>query len=375
VRNDGRPVVLITGSEGLIGDALVRDLGADHHVIGFDIARKHKDPEELDFIDCDLTRDESVHSALQQMRARGGSRLASVIHLAAYYDFSGQPSSLYRDLTIEGTRRLLRGLRSFEVEQFVFSSTHILMKPSETGEPVTEESPVDATWEYPKSKLETERLIQREHGPIPAVILRIAGVYDEDCHTVPIAQQIYRITVQDFESYFFPGDPESGQAYVHLSDLVGCIRRVVARRKALGPYEVFLVAEPEKMSYEALQDAIGELVHGREWPTIRVPKAVAKAGAWAQEKIQGEDETFIKPWMIDRADDDYPISIEHSRERLGWNPTRRLSETLPAMVRRMKENPEHWLKINGIDKSPDELRNALRGNSATADHNLANKHL
>jgi nucleoside-diphosphate-sugar epimerase len=359
--NTDRPVVLITGSEGLIGDALVRNLAVDHHVAGFDVARRHKDPQELDFIDCDLTRDDSVHSALEQLRAKNGSKLASVIHLAAYYDFSGKPSPLYRDLTIEGTRRLLQALRSFEVEQFVFSSTHIMMKPSESGEPVTEKSPVEPTWEYPKSKFETERLIQREHGTVPAVILRIAGVYDEDCHTVPIAQQVYRIAVRDFESYFFPGDPESGQAYVHLSDLVDCIRRVVDRRKALGRYEVFLVAEPDKMSYAELQDEIGELIHGREWPTIRLPKAVAKAGAWAQEKIQGEEDTFIKPWMIDRADDDYPVSIEHSREKLGWNPARRLRDTLPAIVQRMKENPERWLKVNGIDRPPDELTSALRG--------------
>jgi nucleoside-diphosphate-sugar epimerase len=361
--NTGRPIVLITGSEGLIGDALVQDFGRDHHVVGFDIARRHKDPEELDFIDCDLTRDESVLAALEQLRAREGSRLASVIHLAAYYDFSGRPSRLYRDLTIDGTRRLLRGLQSFEVEQFVFSSTHILMKPSESGEPVTEESPVEPTWAYPKSKLATERLIQREHGAIAAAILRIAGVYDEDCHTVPIAQQIYRIAVRDFESYFFPGDPDSGQAYVHLRDLVDCIRRVVERRKTLGRYDVFLVAEPDKMSYAELQDVLGELIHGREWPTIRVPKVVAKAGAWAQEKIQGEDDTFIKPWMIDRADDDYPVSIEHAREELGWEPRQRLRETLPAMVERLKDNPERWLEINGIDEAPDDLRAALGRNS------------
>jgi hypothetical protein len=89
---------------------------------------------------------------------------------------------------------------------------------------------------------------------------------------------------------------------------------------------------------------------------------VAKAGAWAQEKIEGEDETFIKPWMIDRADDDYPVSIEHSREKLGWNPVHRLRDTLPAMVERLKESPERWLKVNGIDKPPDELTRALREN-------------
>ena len=341
-------IVLVTGSEGLIGDAVVQALSKEYRVAGFDIARPHKDPAILDFINCDFTSDESVRNALEELRRREGNRLASVVHLAAYYDFSGEPSPLYRDLTIEGTRRLLRGLQSFEVEQFIFSSTHILMKPSESGEPVTETSPVEPLWAYPKSKFETEQLIQREHGRIPAVILRISGVYNEDGHTVPIAQQIDRIARKDLESYFFPGDPDSGQAFVHLDDLVDLIRRTIERRKQLDSYEVFLVAEPDKMTYDELQDCIGLLLHGTEdWPTIRIPKAVAKAGAWVKEKI--DDDSFIRPWMIDLADDDYPVSIERARTKLGWNPEHRLRDTIPAMIERMKQDPVRWRKINGLE--------------------------
>ena len=341
-------VVLVTGSEGLIGDALVRALSRQYRVAGFDIARPHKDPVELDFLNCDFTKDESVRNALEELRRREGNRLASVIHLAAYYDFSGEPSPLYRELTIEGTRRLLQGLQSFEVEQFIFSSTHILMKPSESGEPVTETSPVDPSWAYPKSKLETERLIQRERGQIPAVILRISGVYNEDGHTVPIAQQIDRIARKEMESYFFPGDPDSGQAFVHLEDLVELIRLTIERRKQLDPYEVFLVAEPDKMTYDELQDDIGQLIHGiDDWPTIRIPKVVAKAGAWVLEKVQ--EDPFIRPWMIDLADDDYPVSIDRARTKLGWEPKHTLRDTLPAMVERMKQDPDAWRKLNGLE--------------------------
>lgn len=348
MREHKGPAILITGSEGLIGDALTHELSRTHHVYGFDIARPHKDPEELDFIDCDLTDDRSVAGAFEELRRRAGDHLASVIHLAAYYDFSGKPSPLYRDLTVEGTRRILRNLRDFRVEQFVFSSTHILMKPSEEGEPITEHSPVDPQWAYPRSKLLTERAIAEERGGIPSVILRISGVYDEMGHTVPIAQQIERIAEKDLESYFFPGDPDSGQAFVHLDDLIQLLRLVVEKRHELPPWDVFLVAEPEKLSYSDLQDRIGELVHGREWPTIRIPKAVAKAGAWVKGKLQADEDTFIKPWMIDLADDDYPVSIDHARQRLGWEPKHRLRETLPVIVANRKKDPQHWREVNGL---------------------------
>jgi nucleoside-diphosphate-sugar epimerase len=354
MRSDKKPVILITGSEGLIGDALVRALSRDYHTVGFDVTRPQKDPEELDFINCDLTKDASVAGALDELERRSGLHIVSVVHLAAYYDFSGAESPLYRELTIEGTRRLLRGLQRFEVEQFVFSSTHILMKPSKEGEPITETSPVDPTWAYPKSKLKTEQLIQQERGKIPAVILRIAGVYNEDGHTVPIAQQIDRIVQKDLESYVFPGDPDSGQAYIHLDDLVDMIRRVIERRKALGEYDVFLAAEPEKLEYDELQDIIGQQVHGHEWPTIRIPKALAKAGAWITSKI--DDDSFIQPWMIDRADDDYPVSIEHAREKLGWTPRHRLRDTLPVIIERMKRDPEKWRRLNGLTDAKSEDR-------------------
>jgi hypothetical protein len=42
--------------------------------------------------------------------------------------------------------------------------------------------------------------------------------------------------------------------------------------------------------------------------TPQIPKSPAKAGAWLQDQIPGE-EPFIKPWMIDLADDHYALDI------------------------------------------------------------------
>ena len=176
-----RQVILITGSAGYLGTALVQALASDYQVVGFDRKPpKEHQPTRSDFIECDLTKEESVRNALSTFRGRHGDQVTSCVHLAAHYDFSGEPSPLYRTLTIEGTRRLLRELQAFTVEQFVFASTHIVMKPAEEGEVITESSPVDPAWDYPKSKLEAEQVIRNERGRIPAVILRLAGVYDAD---------------------------------------------------------------------------------------------------------------------------------------------------------------------------------------------------
>jgi nucleoside-diphosphate-sugar epimerase len=343
--------VLITGSTGLIGSRLCARLKHDYTVVGMDLNSPEDGELPADHVETDLTDDASVKRALEHVRTRHGKRLASVIHLAAHYDFSGEPSPLYEKLTVEGTARLLRELRiqGFEVEQIVFSSSLLVMQPDEEGKPLTEQSATEGEWAYPQSKLDAEEVLREERGETPVVILRIAGVYDEQCHSLPVSQQIARIYEKQLESFVFPGDASRGQALVHLDDLTDCFEKVVQRRSELDDEELFLIAEPDVMSYEELQDQIGELVHGHEWPTLRVPKALAKAGAYVQGKFSSDDSApFIKPWMIDLADDHYPVSIERARSRLNWEPEHRLRQTLPTMIEFLKRDPEAFYRINKL---------------------------
>lgn len=348
--------ILITGSEGLIGRALAHACADAATIIGLDVEESPDSTGARHFVACDLTQSEAVERALAEVRELHGTRLDSVIHLAGHHDSSGEPSPLYRDLTVEGTRRLIRGLQAFDVGQFQFSSTHDVMKSSEDGEAVTEASDLDPGWEYPKSKVAAEKVLLNEHGKIPVVILRIAGVYDEECHAVPLAQQMDRIYTRRFGSHLFPGNPSHGQAYVHLDDLVELMLLTIARRGDLRDFEIFLAAEPGAESYDELQDRFGALIHGKEWPTIGIPKVVAKAGAWVEEKLAPSEEgrPFLKPWMIDFADDHYPIDITHAREDLGWEPVNRLRDTLPSMVRTLKQDPRRWYEVNGIP-APENL--------------------
>lgn len=346
--NVKHPVVLITGCSGLIGSRVAKELAPDHHIVGLDV--RPPDPGvPLEFVECDLT-DETRGMAAIRGVGRRYPVVASVLHLAAYYDFSGEPSPLYQKLTIDGTGRLLRGLRAFDrVEQFAFSSSLLVMKPTEPGELLDETSVVRAEWDYPESKLEAEKVVVEARGDIPAVILRIAGVYDEQGHSPPITQQIWRIREKKLESFVFPGRSDHGQSFVHLDDLASCLRKVVEKRASLEDHEVFLIGEPDVMSYEEMQEQIGEHLHGAEWPSIRIPKSVAKAGAWIKEKLPvGEDEQFIKPWMVDLADAHYAVSIDRARERLGWVPGHRLRTSLADMLRELGRDPEAWYRENDL---------------------------
>lgn len=349
-----KPLLVVTGSSGLIGARVLQRMCRDYRCVGLDIKPPDEPQPGVDFIGCDLTEDDSAQTALAELADTHGRQIASVVHLAAYYDFSGEPSPLYDQLTVQGTRRLLEGLRQFQVEQFIFSSSLLVMQPVPKGHTLDELSDTQAEWAYPQSKLAAEQVLQQQRGDIPVVVLRLAGVYDEDCHSLPIGQQMARIYERKLESYFFPGNKDHGQSFVHLADLAECIWLTVERRGELAGYEMFLIGEDDAMSYDELQEQIGTGLHGHEWPAVRIPKAVAKAGAWAQNKLADEDEQFIKPWMIDLADQNYPVCNARARTRLGWSPRHTLRGTIDTMVGRLRDDPRRWYEINKLPL-PEEL--------------------
>jgi nucleoside-diphosphate-sugar epimerase len=347
-------LVLVTGSGGRIGSAVMRRFaGRFGEVVGFDREASESMPPGCTYMPVEITSDESVSKGLRVLREHHGSNIASVIHLAAYYDFFGEPSEKYDEITVKGTARLINGLRehNFKVQQFIFSSTMLIHRPAEPGQFINEDWPIEPTWAYPESKVRTEKLIHDERGAIPAVLLRISGVYDDLCHSIPLAHQMQRINERQLTSRIYSGSTSHGQSFLHMDDLVDAIDLVVERRAQLPPESPILIGEPETLSYDELQHTFARLIHGEELETLEVPGVfapLAKAGAWVMEKLPGADQ-FIKPWMIDRANDHYAIDITRARTLLGWEPKRSLRETIPKMVAALKADPLDFYQKNGLE--------------------------
>lgn len=312
---------------------------------------------EFPVFKVDFTSDDSVELAFRKFRDAFGPQIASVIHCVAYFDFTGEENPLYHAVNVEGTRRLLRTLQEFEVEQFVYSSTMLVHAPCRPGERIDERSPIDPRWVYPKSKAAAEDVIRAEHGPIPYVLLRLAGVYDDHAMVPTMAQQIARIYERNFQSRFYAGSTLVGQAMLHRADMLDAFRRTVDRRGALPREAEILIGERDAVGYEALQDEFGRLLHGEDnWPTLRVPKTIAAAGAWAQAALEpvipdivdGGEAPFIKPFMVDMADDHYALDIRRARELLEWEPRHRFKDELPRLITALQEDPAGWYRTNGI---------------------------
>jgi nucleoside-diphosphate-sugar epimerase/uncharacterized membrane protein len=342
-------IILITGAAGRIGSAVMQRLRKRFdNVVGFD-RKAPTPPPDCVYIPVDIASDDSVREGLRVLRAHHGSHIASVIHLAAYYDFLGKPSPQYEEITVKGTGRLLHGLREgFEVEQFIFASTMLVHAPGEPGVFITEDSPIGPTWAYPASKVRTEALIRAERGDISAVLLRFAGVYDDVCHSPPLANQMQRIYEGQLAGHLYSGETSHGQTFVHLDDVVDAIEHAIERREQLPPESVFLVGEPETLSYDELQHTFQRLIRDESWETHDVPGPIAKVGVWFQDHIPGQD-SFIKPWMIDRANDHYALDITRAQDLLDWTPQHSLRNTLPKMVAALKAEPLGWYREHGLE--------------------------
>lgn len=344
-------IVLLTGATGFIGSTLVERLSRHYTVIALDRPGPPDPPTPAISVDFDLSSDEAVSSALNEVKQRFGSRIASVIHLAAYYDISGEPNPLYEKITVQGTQRLIEGLQSFEVEQFVFASTMLVHKPQDhLGPTIDENSPIDPSWAYPKSKVRTEAVLHEKRGEIPVVYLRIAGVYDDEGHSPFVAEQIARIYEQRAIAHFYPGMLCAGQSFIHVEDLVNAVALLLERRAELPADFPLLVGEPDVLGYDEVQNIIGESLHGEEWKTLRIPKPLAKAGAWVQSNLLG-DEDFIQPWMVEQANAHYVLDVSRARDLLGWRPKHSLRKTLPKIVGALQRDPLKWYEDNGLNSS------------------------
>ncbi len=367
--NEPADALIITGASGRLGAALALHLRDRYRyrVVAFDRAGPPLPPEGVEAIDLDLSTDEGVRAAFVAFRARHGDRVASVLHFAAYYDFTGDDDPRYEKVNVDGSARLIRGLRQsgLRASQFVYASSMVVHAPGEPGRPIAEASPIGPTIPYARSKLRAEEALKANRGETPLVLLRLANVYDDEVHHPVLAQQFVRAAERKPGSTVYPGDPTRGQSYLHLDDLLDAVDRVVDRRMDLPDVLTLLLGEPGVTSYGAIQDALGRELHGSALGTLRVPKALAKLGVRARRLWPFGPEPFVRPWMVDRAGDHYELDVSEARDRLGWSPSRSLLDSLPAMARPLRDDPAAWYRSNDL-KPPRPAQPPKAANPKTA---------
>ena len=254
--------VLVTGATGFTGGWLARHLVAE----GDDVRALIRPSANgrtsglrnlgVELVSGDLGDSEALRGACDGVTV--------VYHIAASYRTAGQPASMYREVNVQGTGRLLEAARVAGVARVVHCSTggvhgHI-EKP-----PATEEAPLAPGDVYQASKLEGEQLARAygNAGKLDVVVVRPIGIYGPgDTRLLKLFRGLSR---QRFPML------GSGSVYYHLTfveDLVRGFRLCATVPAAAG--RTYVLAGPRYTTLTELialvSEELGVSPPRRSWP-------------------------------------------------------------------------------------------------------------
>lgn len=242
--------VLVTGGAGYVGSHFAARLADDgrNYIVLDDLSRGC-----TEFVDAEhLVRGDIGNESLVSEVCREFC-VETVVHFAAYAyvgESVDEPERYYEN-NVAKTVALLHGLRRTGVRQFVFSSSCATYGVTESGLPLSEDSPQVPINPYGRTKLMVEQILgdyERAYG-FRSVILRYfnaAGAserhplyeqHDPETHLIPLAidSALGARTLAIFGNDYATPDGTCVRDYVHVDDLADAHVRALDRLRNGGP--------------------------------------------------------------------------------------------------------------------------------------------
>lgn len=257
--------VLVTGSTGFLGSAVVRDftdagwpvlgLSRSESLLSVDLSESGLDVTELEL-----------------------PKLDSLVHTAGLaHQFGNVPVELFTDVNVGGTKKALEIARHFDAQHFVLvSSVSVYGTGSVNGEPVDESVQCNPIGPYAESKYQSELLAQKFCGDfgMGLTILRPATIIGkgDKGNVARLASQIAA------GRFLWVGSGANRKSLVCNSDVAMVCRRVVenalrAQRPSVAN-KTFNVTSPA-LTMNRVVSVLAESI-GRSVPRLRVPDAGAR---------------------------------------------------------------------------------------------------
>lgn len=343
-----KPWVIVTGATGFLGRQLVLQLGKEYgvyalgrrspHEVGFELR------DDVRWFQVDLGDRQRLREAFYTIQGRGGADL--LIHMAAYYDFTGQDDPEYQRTNVEGTRNLLEAALPLELRRFVFVSSLAACRFPRAGSRVTEDTAPDAPVPYARSKRAGEEMLRQFADRIPGCIVRPAAIFSDWCEYEPLYHFLDAWCSARWNGRLLGGRGASAVPYLHVDDLLSFFLRVVERHASLEPSEVLIASPDGSTSHRELFAEATRCFFGAGRRPILVPAPVAAAGIRAREwwgRRRGSM-PFERSWMSGYIDRRLEVDAARTRARLDWapNPGRDVIRRLPRMIGNMREHADEW---------------------------------
>jgi nucleoside-diphosphate-sugar epimerase len=314
--------VLVTGANGFVGRELSMELAAAGWHVRAAVRMPFRPqssalPYEEHLVGT-IGRDTDWTVALSGVEA--------VVHLAGLSiirDTCAESAlAAFRDVNVEGTRRLARACLQNGVRRILFlSSIRAVGERTETGLPFSEGSPCRPRDPYGISKCEAEETLLEELrlGSVETVILRPPLIYGPG-----VGANFLRLMRAVDQRIPLPlGRARNRRSLIYIRNLTSGV--IICLSHPLAAGEVFHIADAESLSTPELLNSLGEAL-GRRVILPPVPICVLRAAG----RLAG------KAGEVGRLVDSLETTIDKIRKRLGWTP--------PFATREGLESAASWYR-------------------------------
>ncbi|MCB0169600.1 MAG: NAD(P)-dependent oxidoreductase [Anaerolineae bacterium] len=361
-----KPGMIITGATGFLGGRLIRYLSNQYTI--FALARRS--PQEvgglegpdIHWFQVDIGHFDPLREVFYHIREMGGAEL--VLHMAGYYDFTGEEHPEYTRTNVLGTRNVLELSVPLQLKKFIFTSSVAACPFPPPGEAITEATPPTAPPPYSRSKRKGEEMLALFKDELPSCILRLAAIFSNWCEYEPMHNFLATWFSGDWNARILGGRGQWAIPYLHVRDLLTFYLRVVEKADELKPLEV-LQASPNGCTthLQLFREATGSYYNEDRSP-IYVPKPLARMGIVMREVLGRLTGTmpFERSWMGEYIDLKLNIDAARTHRRLAWEPHPELDilNCIPVMVHNMRSNPEEWQKRYELSRKGKKVRGKVK---------------
>lgn len=342
------PAIVVTGASGFLGRHLLDVLQPDCRVVAIDrlsqVEAEIAEHPDLRWYQIDLADADELGDVFGEIRRSGGAQ--AVVHLAAYYDCTGEEHPEYERTNVRATRLVLDSSKDLGLRRFIFASSIAACPFSSPGQPITEDTPPDGKHVYAVSKRAGEEMLREYAAYFPTCSVRFAALFSDWCQYPPLYSFLETWLSKRWKGRILGGRGESAIPFLHVRDATEFVLRLLGRMDDLEREEVLLASTDGATSHNQLYEISTACCFGERRRAIHVPRWLCGPGIRTLDvagRLLG-NRPFERPWMAGYVDRSLEIDAARTRQKLGWSPRSGLSilERIPIMLEHRKTDPVQW---------------------------------
>lgn len=354
-----KPGMIITGASGFLGGRLINSCCHNYTIYAIARGTRHMrfkpQADDIYWFDVDIGNYERLTAVFERIQCLGGAEL--ILHLAGYYDFTGEEHPEYEHSNVLGTRNVLELAADLNLRRLYFTSSIAACPFPPPGEAITEETSPTAPPPYSRSKRAGEELLAQYSDRVPSAILRLAAIFSNWCEYEPLYNFLETWISNRWDSRILGGRGQWAIPYLHVRDLVPFFMAAIDLADELEPQEVLQGSPSGCTTMLELYHAATAAYFGRQRRYLYVPKPLARLGIEMRllaGRLRGEL-PFERSWMGEYIDLKLNVDASHTHRRLNWRPTPELDilQCVPAMIRNRAQYPRQWRLRYELSKKGD----------------------